>query len=80
MFSTSCRYIFTSKSYDVTTRLFALPRSLFNIYITLGIYPSNFDVRFTAQKNSILQLSFETQSSYICFGWLFVCLFVLVFT
>ena len=36
------------------------------------IYPSNFGVRYTTEKISILQLSFETQSSYIYF-YLFAC-------
>ena len=42
-----------------------------------GIYSSNFDVHYMAQKNSVLQWSFETQSLLHIF--LSVCLFVFVF-
>ena len=40
-----------------------------------GIYQSNFDVRYTAREAQILQLSFETQSSFMYFVWLFVFAF-----
>ena len=47
-----------------------------------GIHSSIFDACYTAQKNSILQLSFETQSSYrqiLFFACLFVYLLVFAF-
>ena len=43
--------------------------------VITGIYQSNFDVRYTAREAQILQLSFETQSSFMYFVWLFVFAF-----
>ena len=42
-------------SWDCSKKLFRAA------ILQTGIYPNNLDVRYSAQKNSIFQLSFETQ-------------------